>query len=128
MSAEFDLPLAVRPEDIDQLGHVNNIVYLRWIQDVATAHWIAVAPDYWQAASLWIVLRHEIDYLKSARLGDALVAHTRVGDARGAKFVRLVEIRRGDDLLASAKTTWVMVDAKSLRPMRVPADIISAFA
>jgi acyl-CoA thioester hydrolase len=128
MSAEFALPLEVRPEDIDQLGHVNNIVYLRWVQDAATAHWAAVAPDAWQLASLWIVLRHEIDYLKSAKLGDTLVAHTRVGDAKGAKFVRYVDILRGEDMLASAKTTWVMVDAKNLRPMRVPMDIISAFA
>jgi acyl-CoA thioester hydrolase len=128
MSATFVHPLEIRPDDIDQLGHVNNIVYLRWVQDVATAHWFAVAPTEWQSASLWIVLRHEIDYRKSAKLGDVIEAHTRVGDAQGAKFVRFVDIRRGDDILASAKTTWVMVDAKSLRPMRVPADVISAFA
>jgi acyl-CoA thioester hydrolase len=128
MSETFILPLTILPDDIDQLGHVNNIVYLRWVQDVATAHWFAVAPSAWQSASLWMVLRHEIDYRKSARLGDVIEAYTRVGDAHGAKFVRFVDIKRGDDILVSAKTTWVMVDAKSLRPMRVPADVISAFA
>jgi acyl-CoA thioester hydrolase len=81
----------------------------------------------WQEKFLWVVLRHEIDYKKSAKLGDALRAHTWVGEAQGAKFVRYVDIMRGSDTLVSAKTTWVMVDAHSQRPVRVTPDIVTHF-
>ncbi len=124
----FSLPITVFPADIDQLGHVNNIVYLRWVQEAATAHWHARALPDWQEKYLWVVRRHEIDYKKSAQAGDALVAHTWVGDAQGATFVRYVDILRGGLVLAAAKTTWVMLHAQSLRPLRITPDIIARFA
>jgi acyl-CoA thioester hydrolase len=124
---DFSLEFSPSALDIDQLGHVNNIVYLRWVQEAATAHWSARALPVWQEKFLWVVLRHEIDYKKSAKLGDALRARTWVGEAQGAKFVRYVDIMRGSDTLVSAKTTWVMVDAHSQRPVRVTPDIVTHF-
>lgn len=128
MPETFILPLTVLPADIDQMGHVNNTVYLRWVQDVATAHWQAIAPVDMQALWLWIVLRHEIDYLKSAMPGDSLQAHTWVGKADGARFDRFVDIRRGDVLLARARTVWCLIDAATMRPRRIPAEVVETFS
>lgn len=129
MAQPFEVPLAVKPEDIDELGHVNNVVYLRWVQDAATAHWRALATTEEQDQWLWVVLRHEIDYLAQARPGDVLVARTWVGEARGARFDRFVEILRGTDgaVLARAKTTWALLDAGSRRLARVPKELAARF-
>jgi acyl-CoA thioester hydrolase len=112
--------IPVRPEDIDQLGHVNNAVYLRWVQEVATAHWQAAAPPELQAALVWVVLRHEIDYKRPARAQDEIVARTWVGDATGTRFERHTELERRADqvLLARATSIWCPLDAATGRPRR----------
>ena len=74
MAEVFELAVAVKPEDIDELGHVNNVSYLRWVQDVAVAHWRSAAPAEDQAKLAWVVVRHEIDYKQAAFLGDEIVA------------------------------------------------------
>ena len=127
---EFAHEVAVRPEDIDDLGHVNNIVYLRWVQDVATAHWQAAAPADAQAELVWVVLRHEIDYRQAALPGDVVVVRTRVGEATGLTFERRTAItRKGDGrLLAEARTLWCPLDARTGRPRRVPAAIRAQFS
>ena len=79
----FELAIAVEPADIDQLGHVNNVVYLRWVQEAAVAHWTAIAPATDQAKLLWVVVRHEIDYKQAAFLGDRIIARTWVGAPAG---------------------------------------------
>ena len=58
----FEIILRVAPDDIDGLGHVDNVHYLRWVQEVATAHWHSLAPTQDQASVVWVVLRQEIDY------------------------------------------------------------------
>ena len=73
--------MPVRPADVDELGHVNNTVYLRWVQEVATAHWQAVASAESQAAVVWVVMRHEIDYKAPALPGDEVLLRTWVGKA-----------------------------------------------
>jgi acyl-CoA thioester hydrolase len=127
MTPSFALPIRPDAADIDQLGHVNNAVYVRWIQDVATAHWQASAPEPWRSQLVWMVLRHEIDYRRPALLGDDLLGETWVGDASGARFDRFVRIRRSSDVLVEAKTTWVAVDAVSQRPRRVPPELVAHF-
>ena len=125
----FELPLVVKPEDIDGLGHVNNIVYLRWVQDAATAHWNAGATDEQKAEYVWVVVRHEIDYLLPAVLGDDLEARTHVGVATGAKFDRHVEIwdqKRGK-MVARARSVWVALDGRTGRPRRVGEDLRNRF-
>src|SRR5882724_9939594 len=114
--------VSVLPGDIDEQNHVNNTVYLRWIQDVATAHWQSLASAEAQAAIGWVVLRHEIDYRSPAALGDEIVLRTWVGQASRLKFERFTEIRRKIDnkqLLAEARTLWVPVDVRTGKPMRV---------
>lgn len=126
----FDLPLTVAPEDIDELGHVNNVVYLRWVQEVAVAHWRAAATPVQRSEVVWVVVRHEIDYKHAAKLDDAIVARTWVGTATAQTFERHTEILRARDgrLLARARTLWCPVGIKSGRPIRVGADIRERFS
>jgi len=126
----FGLRLAVLPEDIDQLGHVNNVVYLRWVQEIATAHWHALATPEDQARLLWVVMRHEINYKRSAQLGDQIDARTWVGDATPRAFERYTEIRRGADgkVLANALTLWCPVDHRTLKPVDVGDSVRERFA
>src|ERR1051326_854326 len=125
----FELPIQVLEADIDELDHVNNIVYLRWVQEVATAHWFSVVTEQQKAEYAWVVLRHEIDYLRPALLGDALVARTHVGEASGARFDRYVEIWRVKDnqMLARARSVWAALDARTGRPRRVDEALRSRF-
>jgi acyl-CoA thioester hydrolase len=130
MTDVFEIPIAVREEDIDQLGHVNNVVYLRWVQEAATAHWNVLASDEERARLLWVVIRHEIDYKRAAMLGDSIVARTWVGLAEGLAFERHTEIVRSADgkLLARARTLWCPVDAKNLRPVEPGAEVRARFS
>jgi acyl-CoA thioester hydrolase len=132
------MTLPVLPADIDERNHVNNAVYLRWIQDVATAHWKSLASAEAQAAIAWVVLRHEIDYRSPASLGDEIVLRTWVGQASRLKFERFTEIfrkacsepsRRIDNrLLAQARTLWVPVDVRTGKPTRVSAELRAQFS
>lgn len=125
----YEHPLRVAAEDIDRNGHVNNVVYLRYAQDAAVAHWLSVASDEQQAGAVWVARRHEIDYLRPALLTDAIVARTWVGEASGATFERFVEIARAADgeTLAKVRTVWVLLDPATLRPRRVTPEIRSPF-
>ena len=125
----YEHPLIVGEDDIDGRGHANNVVYLRWAQEAATAHWRAGATAEQQADYAWVVVRHEIDYLAPALPGEALVARTWVGEASGARFERFVEIWRPQDdrLLARARSVWVALDARTGRPRRVDPDLQRRF-
>jgi len=125
------MSVPVLPADIDGQNHVNNTVYLRWIQDVATAHWQSLASADAQAAIGWVVLRHEIDYRSPASLGNEILLRTWVGQASRLKFERFTEIRRKIDnkqLLAQARTLWVPVDVRTGKPMRVSAELRAQFS
>jgi acyl-CoA thioester hydrolase len=126
----FELAIPVEAPDIDELGHVNNVVYLRWVQEAAVAHWRAAATAAQQADVAWVVVRHEIDYKHGARLGDGVIARTWVGTATAHTFERHTEILRGRDrrLLARARTLWCPIDIRSGRPTRVGSDIRDRFS
>jgi acyl-CoA thioester hydrolase len=128
MAATFRTEITPGPEDIDLLGHVSNIVYVRWLQEIATAHWQAVATIEEQARLIWAVIRHEIDYLKACHLGETLIAETWADNPKGARFDRLIRIfGPGGDTRMESRTTWVLVDRARLRPLRVPADLVDRF-
>lgn len=126
----FEMTVSVLPEDIDEQDHVNNTVYLRWVQDVATAHWKTLASAEAQAAIRWVVLRHEIEYKSPACLGDDILLRTWVGEASRLRFERLTEIRRSTDqqLLAQARTLWVPIDTRTGKPTRVSAEVRAQFS
>ncbi|HVZ99257.1 MAG TPA: thioesterase family protein [Caulobacterales bacterium] len=125
----FTRPLTIVAGDIDELGHVNNIVYLRWAQDVAIAHWRARASREMTEAYVWVVTRHEVDYRAALELGDAAEARTWVDDEpRGPFWGRSVEIGKpGAKAAAHIKSTWCLLDAQTRRVKRVPAEISSLF-
>ncbi len=129
MAPSFRLSIVPQPEDIDELGHVNNAVYVRWLQNIATSHWRAVAPAADQARYVWVISRHEIDYLKPSLAGEVLAAETWGENPRGARFDRCTRISGPQsDLRVAARTTWVLMDAKTQRPARVPRDMTGLFA
>ena len=130
MSSAFEMTVPVLPSDIDEQNHVNNTVYLRWVQDVATAHWQALASAEAQAAIGWVVLRHEIDYKTPATLDDEIVLRTWVGKASRLTFERFTEIRRKSDrqLLSQARTLWCPIDMQNGRPMRVSVEVRAQFS
>jgi acyl-CoA thioester hydrolase len=127
MSKIFTHPIVVQADDIDALGHVNNVVYVRWVQEVAAAHWESVAPSDFLTRYSWVVLRHEIDYRNPAFMNDELTGQTWVGEHYGAKFDRFVKItRRGDEkIIGEARTTWCLLDSATLRPQRIPNNVLS---
>jgi acyl-CoA thioester hydrolase len=125
----YEKSITATEADIDELGHVNNAVWVRWIQDMATDHWSAVAAPEHQAAYFWVVTRHEIDYLRAVLPGETVTGRTWVeGEPRGARFDRIVEFV-GEDGKARvrAKTTWAIVERASGRPLRVPLEVAAPF-
>ena len=125
----FEMAFTALPQHIDELGHVNNAVWVQWIQEIAVAHWRAVAATEHDAAFFWVVVRHEIDYLRAAYQGDRVSARTWVGDApKGARFDRLVEFTgSGGRTCVRARTVWAIIDKSSGRPIRVPAEVVAPF-
>ena len=129
-SAPFEMTVSVLPTDIDEQNHVNNTVYLRWVQEVATAHWRAIASLEAQETIGWVVLRHEIDYKASAAFGDQITLRTCVGKATRLTFERFTEIRRTSDgqLLSKARTLWCPINTQTGRPARAPAEVHAQFS
>src|SRR5215472_8992940 len=128
--APFEMTVSVLPGDIDGQNHVNNTVYLRWVQEVATAHWQAVADAEAQENIGWVVLRHEIDYKAPACSGDQVVLRTWVGTATRLTFERFTEILRSTDrqLLSNAPTLWCPINSETGRPVSVPPEVREQFS
>lgn len=125
----FERRITAAAEDADELGHVNNAVWVRWIQDMAVAHWEAVAPPEHRDAYVWVVTRHEIDYLRAVLPGETVTGRTWVGEApKGARFDRHVEFVGEDGKpRVKARTTWAILDRETGRPLRVPAEVAAPF-
>jgi acyl-CoA thioester hydrolase len=129
VSPTFQLDLVAHPEHIDELGHVNNAVWVQWIQDVAVAHWRSAAAPEHDAAYFWVVVRHEIDYLRPAVEGDRVTARTWIDPkVQGARSVRHMEFLDSEGkLLVRARTQWAIIDKAAGRPVRVPRDVVAPF-
>jgi acyl-CoA thioester hydrolase len=115
--------------DIDANGHVNNVVYLGWAQDIAIAHWGARQPAADQAKWAWIAIRHEVDYRRPLMPGETATVRTWVADEpHGPRFDRFVRVDGPDGVMcAQARTTWCLIDQASGRPARVPAELVQRF-
>ncbi len=125
----FALTITATPADIDELGHVNNAVWVRWIQDIATAHWDAIAPPEHRAAYVWVVTRHEIDYRGNVVAGETVTGETWVPEPpKGARFDRHVRFTGSDGIVKlEAVTTWALLDRATGRLLRVRPDIAAPF-
>ncbi len=117
------------PSDIDELGHVNNAVWVRWIQDMATSHWQAVATPEHIAAYYWVVTRHEIDYRGNIAAGESVTARTWIErEPKGAQFDRRVDfVDTNGKVIVRANTTWAMIDKATGRLVRVRPEVSAPF-
>lgn len=120
-------PLAVAPADIDHMGHVNNAVYLSWVQDAVVAYWERVAPAEAVAKHLWVALRHEITYRRPAFLDDTIVATVVAERVEGVRAYFSTLIQRGEEVLVEVKSTWCSLDSMTKRPARLARDVVSRF-
>lgn len=129
MANRFTRTFIAAPEHIDELGHVNNTVWVQWIQDMATAHWDSAAAPEHRAAFFWVVVRHEIDYRGNIAEGEIVQAETWIeGGAQGAKSLRRVEFTdAAGKRLVSAATTWAMLDKATGRLARVRPEVLAGF-
>jgi acyl-CoA thioester hydrolase len=130
--ATYELDLVVADADIDALGHASNVAFVRWIQEAAIAHSTAVGlglEAYQRLGAVFVVVRHEIDYLRPALRGDALAARTWISSVMAAKCVRATEIVRRSDgqVLARGATTWGFIELATMRPRRIPDAVRGAF-
>jgi acyl-CoA thioester hydrolase len=126
----FSFPITATVADIDELGHVSNLVYLRWVLDAATAHSTARGwglDAYRKLGNVWVVRRHELDYLGQVTVGQSLVAETWVDSWKQVSCVRKTELKREGQTVARAATTWAFMSLASGRPQRIPDDMIEAF-
>ncbi|ALW86407.1 hypothetical protein AUC43_15735 [Hymenobacter sedentarius] len=122
-SHDFEVPNSA----IDALGHANNVEYVRWVQDIAEAHWQAICPPEKRDAIIWVVREHRIRYKRPALAGEILRATTWVGESSGATSQRFTRLTRARDgvLLCEAETTWALLDPKTGRPVRVTAEMVN---
>jgi acyl-CoA thioester hydrolase len=124
----FETKFTVIASDIDELNHVNNVVYIQWIQNIANLHWTQLKQDIDTTAYVWVVIRHEIDYIGQALLGETLVAKTWVGKTEGIRSIRHVEFYKNNKLVVKAQTTFCLVNAKTFRPTRITDQILMMLA
>jgi acyl-CoA thioester hydrolase len=129
-TASFEQTIRVEQSDLDDQEHVNNLVYVRWVLDVATAHWASLTTPEIRAEVGWVLLRHEIDYHSPALLGDIVVVRTEVGHLKGLTFERNTTVRSAETsrTLAASRTLWCPVDPRTGRPRRVSAELRALFS
>ena len=123
----FTNTLQVKEADIDALNHVNNVIYLQWINDISAMHWKSLSNTNIDSKYIWVAVRHEIDYLKPAFLNENITIKTWVDTVKGVKSIRKVAIYRDTILLAKSTTTWVLLDAKTQKVTRIPKEISNIF-
>ena len=119
--------LAVAPDDIDFMGHVNNSVYLKWVQEAVIAYWRRVAPAEAVAQHLWVATKHEITYRRPAFLEDNVVAQVVAEGMHGARAFFHTLIKRGEAVLAEVRSSWCCLDAATQRPARLARDVVRMF-
>jgi acyl-CoA thioester hydrolase len=128
----FTLPVQAGASDIDSNGHVNNIVYVQWMQEVAIAHSdrVGCTAATTAAGGTWVARSHQIEYLRPAFAGDRIRLETWVVDAtRKSSSPRRYRMVRDSDgvVLARGETLWVFIDVQSGRPRSIPLEVIACF-
>ncbi len=132
MPAIYSHRLIVQPDEIDRLGHANNLVYLRWMLDAAVAHSAVQGWDskaYEELGAVFVVRSHQIEYLRPAFEAEEIHVRTWVASFRRASSVRRYEMRRASDekVLATAATEWAFVDLTTRLPTRIHPRVVAAF-
>ncbi len=127
-SVSFQYSFLVEEQHLDALNHVNNVVYIQWINDVSEKHWSTITTEALDKNYFWVVIRHEVDYINQAVLGNMITIFTWVGESRGVKSVRHVQIQKGEQILVKAQTTWCLIDAQTFKPTRIKEDILQVLS
>ncbi len=123
----FRHDISVAEQDIDTMGHVNNSVYLRWVQDAVVHYWQSMAPAEAVAKHLWVALKHEITYRKPTFLNDRVVADVIAEKVHGARSFFTTVVKRGEEVLAEVRSSWCCLDAVTMRPTRLGQDVVARF-
>lgn len=123
----YNHPIGIEPSDIDHMGHVNNSVYLKWVQEAVVRYWETLAPPDAVARHLWVALKHEISYLRPTFLDDSITADVVAERMQGARAFFTTIIKRGETVVAEAKSVWCCLDAATQRPARLARDVASRF-
>ena len=123
-SVSHQYSIKVSKRDIDILNHVNNLVYLKWVNDASEKHWAILSNEEINRQYYWVCLRHEIDYLGEAYFDDEITVITWVGESRGVKSKRYVVIVKNNKVIAKAKTTWCLIDIITKKPTRINSELI----
>lgn len=125
----FEYEITVLPEHLDQQQHVNNVVYVQFMQEVADKHWDSVTANESETGVAWVVRRHEIDYLNQAVLHDRLLIRTWTGEHSTATWNRHCEIIRISDQkkIIISKSIWVLIDRVTGRPKRIDEKMLRRF-
>ena len=127
MSEAYHHRIGILPGDIDHMGHVNNSVYLKWVQDAVVRYWESLAPPEAVARHLWVALSHEIKYRRPAFLEDVVVADVIANKVEGAKALFTTVIKRGEEVVAEVTSSWCCLDAVTKRPARLARDVAARF-
>jgi len=129
-NSHFTITIKVTSEHLDSVNHVNNVIYVQWMQDIAAMHWDAFASDKLKEEVLWMIKRHEIDYHNQAFLNDELRMETWTGEHTNVTWKRHYEITRLVDnkKIITAASVWIPLDRKTQRPRRIDDELIMMFA
>jgi acyl-CoA thioester hydrolase len=127
ISKEFQISIAVTKEVLDEANHVNNVEYLRWVQEVSQKHWQSKVNEDTLKKYAWVALDHHIQYKSPAFLHEELILRTFITANTAATCTRVVEIYRDDKLITKAKTNWCLINNETQKPARIPAEILARF-
>lgn len=122
-----DFIISIDDADIDFMGHVNNAVYLKWVQAAVIDHWQCVAPEEAVAAYLWIAVRHEITYRLPALREDRLIASVSLERVQRESAFYDTTVKRGAEVIAEVRSRWCCIDAIARTPVRVTDEIVRCF-
>ena len=126
----YTRPFTVPADSIDENGHVNNVAYVQWMQDIAVEHYSAIGGIEAQGPeSTWVVREHKIEYLLPAFAEEEIEVRTWVENVRRVRSLRKYEFVRKSDqrVLVKGETDWVFVDMKTGSPRAVPEKMIDIF-
>jgi acyl-CoA thioester hydrolase len=125
----FESTFEVTATDLDAMQHVNNVRYVQWVQDISEAHWTHAAKPIWLEQYKWVAINHFIEYKKPAFLGDQIQIKTHVNQHTGVKSNRLVRAFNATtgELLMQSSSWWCMIDATTLKPTRIPKEVVEVF-
>ena len=124
MSSVFELKRTVKSADIDDLNHVNNAIYVKWMDEIAFKHWANLTKDYPLPEYIWVVLRHEIDYVGQAVLNDEITIKTWIGETKGFKSERHIAFYKNDVLLVKSTSIYGMLNAATYKPTRIRENVL----